>query len=56
MKQQTQGSTPKTHGMKGPLYIPSTFETAGEEMLAHLKLKASRENKAIGPSQREAGL
>lgn len=37
-------------------YVPSKFETAGQEMLAYLKLKASTTNKAVGPSVREAGI
>lgn len=49
-------SNKKKPAQDAPLYVPSRFETAGEEMLAFLKLKASKENKAVGPSLREAGL
>lgn len=37
-----KGSTPK-----GPIYEKSQYETAGEEMLAYLKLEKSRENLAV---------
>lgn len=46
----------KKHPQHADEYRPSKYETAGEEMLAFLKLKASKENKAVGPSLREAGL
>lgn len=49
-------SNKKKPAQDAPLYVLSRFETAGEEMLAHLKLKASKTNLAIGPSRKEAGL
>lgn len=49
-------SNKKQRAQDAPQYVPSRFETAGQEMLAYLKLKASKTNKAIGPSVREAGI